>query len=40
MTSTPLASPAVAADGITIRRVDSTSEYDACVRMQHDILGR
>lgn len=39
MTSTPLASATVAADGITIRRVDSTSEYDACVRMQHDIRG-
>ena len=39
MTSTPLASATVAADGITIRRVDNTSEYDACVQMQHDIWG-
>ena len=39
MTSTPLASAGGAADGITIRRVDTTEEYDACVRMQHDIWG-
>ena len=39
MTSTPLASAGVAADGITIRRVDTTDEYDACVRMQHAIWG-
>jgi len=39
MTSPPLASAAVAPDDITIRRVDSTDEYDACVRMQHAIWG-
>jgi predicted GNAT superfamily acetyltransferase len=39
MTSTPLASAAVAPDDITIRRVDTTDEYDACVRMQHAIWG-
>ena len=39
MTSTPLAPAAVAADGITIRRVDTTAEYEACVRMQHAIWG-
>jgi predicted GNAT superfamily acetyltransferase len=33
---TPAATPA---DGITIRRVDTTDEYDACVRMQHAIWG-
>lgn len=27
------------ADGITIRRVDTTDEYDACVHMQHAIWG-
>jgi predicted GNAT superfamily acetyltransferase len=26
-------------DGITIRRVETTDEYDACVRMQHAIWG-
>ncbi|MDQ2768097.1 MAG: hypothetical protein M3Y30_13185 [Gemmatimonadota bacterium] len=39
MTSSPLAHAGTAADDITIRRVDSTSEYDACVRMQHAIWG-
>jgi predicted GNAT superfamily acetyltransferase len=39
MTSTPLSSATVPADGITIRRVDSHEEYEACVRMQHDIWG-
>jgi predicted GNAT superfamily acetyltransferase len=39
MTSSPLAHAGAATDGITIRRVDTTAEYDACVRMQHAIWG-
>jgi predicted GNAT superfamily acetyltransferase len=31
--------PAAPADGITIRRVRTNDEYDACVRMQHAIWG-
>jgi predicted GNAT superfamily acetyltransferase len=31
--------PPAPADGITIRRVDTTDEYDACVAMQHAIWG-
>lgn len=31
--------PAPPSDGITIRRVETTDEYDACVRMQHAIWG-
>ena len=34
-----MTSPAASADGITIRRVRSNEEYDACVRMQHAIWG-
>jgi len=33
------ATPAASIDGITIRRVRTTEEYDACVRMQHEIWG-
>ena len=39
MTSTPLAHAGAATDGITIRRVDTNDEYEACVRMQHAIWG-
>ncbi|HMI58761.1 MAG TPA: hypothetical protein VK511_11965 [Gemmatimonadaceae bacterium] len=39
MTSSPLAHAGAATDGITIRRVDTTAEYEACVRMQHAIWG-
>jgi chorismate synthase len=35
----PGPSAAAPADGITIRRVETTDEYDACVRMQHAIWG-
>ena len=34
-----LTSTQPAPDGITIRRVETTDEYDACVRMQHAIWG-
>lgn len=33
------APPTASTDGITIRRVQSAAEYDACVRMQHAIWG-
>lgn len=39
MTSPPLAHAGAATDGITIRRVDTNDEYEACVRMQHAIWG-
>jgi predicted GNAT superfamily acetyltransferase len=40
MTSPAQRAPAAApSDGITIRRVATTPEYDACVAMQHDIWG-
>lgn len=35
----PGASAPAPADGITIRRVQTNDEYDACVRMQHAIWG-
>lgn len=32
-------SEAAAADGISLRRITTADEYDACVRMQHEIWG-